>query len=165
MNPYRYQIRIRKEALKFSAAHFTLFPDGNHERLHGHNYATEVSIQVKDIGFEKFLPFSQIKQALKKICEDWDERVLIPSQNPLLQFKTPHPTEVEFSIGTKRYVFPQEDVILLNLDNITSETLASEGCKRLVTSLKGQPGFELISSLEFRVEESPGQGASCEWRA
>ena len=33
-----YEIRIRKEALKFAASHMTVFPDGTKEALHGHNY-------------------------------------------------------------------------------------------------------------------------------
>jgi hypothetical protein len=42
MARHYYRIYIRKEALKFSAAHMTVFPDGTKERLHGHNYRTEV---------------------------------------------------------------------------------------------------------------------------
>jgi hypothetical protein len=33
-----WSIQIDKDYLKFSAAHFLIFPDGTAERLHGHNY-------------------------------------------------------------------------------------------------------------------------------
>ena len=42
-----WSIDIRKEYFKFSAAHFLIFPDGTAERLHGHNYRVEVTVQGK----------------------------------------------------------------------------------------------------------------------
>ena len=41
----RLRLHIRKEALKFSAAHMTVFPDGTKESLHGHNYRTKALIE------------------------------------------------------------------------------------------------------------------------
>ena len=40
----RWSIEVDKEYLKFSAAHFLIFPDGSAERLHGHNYRVEVAV-------------------------------------------------------------------------------------------------------------------------
>jgi 6-pyruvoyltetrahydropterin/6-carboxytetrahydropterin synthase len=167
MNLFQNQICIRKEYLKFSAAHLTIFPDGSHERLHGHNYSTEVRIGLKEIRFEKMTPFAGIKEAIQVICDEWDERVLIATQNPFLTLKPQinHPPEIEFLIGKKRYLLPKDDVVLLPLDNITTETLAAEGCRRLVSSLSEKMEFKLIRSIEFRVEESPGQGATCTWES
>ncbi len=165
MKPYQHHIHIRKEYLKFSAAHLTLFPDGTHERLHGHNYTTEVSFGLREIEFNKMLPFSAVKMAIQQICQAWDEKVLVPTQNPFLTLNTKNGEEIEFNIGKKRYVLPKEDVVLLGLDNITTETLALEACRRLIESLRGNPEFKLIQSIAFRVEESPGQGASCHWQA
>ena len=42
----RWSIDIQKEAFKFSAAHFLIFPDGSAERLHGHNYRVYVEIDA-----------------------------------------------------------------------------------------------------------------------
>ncbi len=165
MNFFQHRIHIRKEYLKFSAAHLTIFPDGTHERLHGHNYSTQIDIHLREVHFEKMIPFSLIKEAIETICEEWDEKVLIAAQNPFLSIKSTHSNEVEFSIGKKRYVLPQEDTVLLQLDNITAETLASEGCRRLILALNGKLGFELMHSIEFRIEEAPGQGATCRWQS
>ncbi len=164
MNSYRHQIRIRKEYLKFSAAHLTVFPDGTFERLHGHNYTTEVTLGLKAIEFERLVPFSEIKKAIEELCEAWDERVLIPTQNPYLKLGEQNGAQIEFWLGVKHYVLPKEDVVLLALDNITSETLAAECCRRLISALQNKPGYDLIESVEFRVEESPGQGACCIWK-
>ena len=37
-------IRLAKENMKFSAAHFTIFSASERERLHGHNFRVEVDI-------------------------------------------------------------------------------------------------------------------------
>ena len=41
-----WSISIDKDYLKFSAAHFLIFPDGTAERLHGHNYRVFVEIDA-----------------------------------------------------------------------------------------------------------------------
>ena len=41
-------IEVDKEYLKFSAAHFLIFPDGSAERLHGHNYRVYVEVEAGD---------------------------------------------------------------------------------------------------------------------
>ena len=66
--PEHVEIRIRKEALKFAAAHMTVFPDGTKEALHGHQYLPTLTVRVKDASFEKMLPFSEFKSAMKKNC-------------------------------------------------------------------------------------------------
>jgi len=40
----RWSIEVEKEYLKFSAAHFLIFPDGSAERLHGDNYRVFVAL-------------------------------------------------------------------------------------------------------------------------
>ena len=39
-----WSIKVQKDYLKFSAAHFLIFPDGTAERLHGHNYKVYVEV-------------------------------------------------------------------------------------------------------------------------
>ena len=41
-----YAIRVEKENLKFSSAHFLIFEDGTAERLHGHNYRVAVELSL-----------------------------------------------------------------------------------------------------------------------
>jgi hypothetical protein len=47
-----WSILIDKEYLKFSCAHFMIFPDGTKERLHGHNYhvTCEIDGQLSEHG-------------------------------------------------------------------------------------------------------------------
>ena len=43
-------IRLAKENMKFSAAHFTIFNASERERLHGHNFRVEVDIEARMLG-------------------------------------------------------------------------------------------------------------------
>ena len=43
----RWSIEVEKEYLRFSAAHFLIFPDGSAERLHGHNYRVYVALEAR----------------------------------------------------------------------------------------------------------------------
>ena len=51
--PESYEIRIRKDSLKFAASHMTVFPDGTKESLHGHNYVPSLTVRVRDASFEE----------------------------------------------------------------------------------------------------------------
>ena len=163
MSPYPYTITIRKEAFKFSSAHMTVFPDGTKEALHGHNYSTEVAFDLKDISLKNMIPFSDFKKLIKEICDEWDEKVLLPTNCPFLEFITQTETELEFLLCHKRYVLPREDVALLPLDNITAETLSKEFCLTLLKQLSGPLLTKALSGVRVRIDESPGQGATYTW--
>lgn len=160
MKSQEYRIHIRKEALKFSVAHMTVFPDGTKEPLHGHNYSTEVSIQLKDIAFQEMISFSEYKKAMKAICSLWDEKVLLPKRCPLFKVKSHTAEELEFTLCGKRYVLPADEVVLLDLENITTETLAFEFAQQLFKSLHFILERGLVLAIDVRVDESPGQGAT-----
>ena len=59
----RWSIAIDKDYLKFSAAHFLIFPDGSAERLHGHNYKVYVTIETE---------LDRLKRELRYRTEDRD---------------------------------------------------------------------------------------------
>jgi 6-pyruvoyltetrahydropterin/6-carboxytetrahydropterin synthase len=156
---------IKKEALKFASAHMTVFPDGTKEALHGHNYRTQVSISLKTIELSKMLPFSTVKAAMKKICDQWDEKVLLARFCPFFKLVASSPLETEFSLCGKRYVLPTDEIVFIDRDNVTTETLSAEFCERLIGLLDPRVLAESISGIEVRIEEMLGQGASYIWKA
>jgi 6-pyruvoyltetrahydropterin/6-carboxytetrahydropterin synthase len=155
-----YRIRIRKEALKFSAAHMTFFPDGSKEALHGHNYRTEVRIEMAESSLEAMLPFADVKNVMREICSEWDEKVLLPERCPFMKIVS-RGESTEIVASGKRYVFPSDEVVFLPADNVTSESLARAFCERLTGAI---PRADLeragVRSIEAIVEEMTGQGAS-----
>ena len=164
MSQHQYYLHIKKEALKFASAHMTIFSDGSKEALHGHNYSIEVSLEVKSIEFKDTIPFSEVKTVMREICQEWDEKVLVQAKCPFFQLLRKDQVEVEFLLCQKRYVLPSDEVIFLDLDNVTSESLANHVNQRMLVELKKLQKFDLIQSLSVRVEESPGQGGACVWR-
>jgi 6-pyruvoyltetrahydropterin/6-carboxytetrahydropterin synthase len=158
-----HHIHIRREALKFSSAHMTVFPDGSKEALHGHNYTTEVSIQLRDISLPAMLSFSYFKKLIKGLCEAWDEKVLVPGKCPFLKITEQSAAELEFVLCGKRYVLPSEEVLLLPLDNITAETLADCFGRQLIAQIDPQVMSQSILEMKIRIEEAPGQGSTFCW--
>ena len=153
-----FEVRFAKDRQKFSAAHFTLFPDGSAERLHGHNYLVEAAF-VGEVGVCGLVfPFHEAKAMLTALCNSWDERVLLPGKSPWLTI-TSGGTQIEARLTTpkigKFYSFPAEDVVLLDCDNVSCENLTALLTDRLAAEVetRGWP----LRSVELRLFESSGQ--------
>ena len=154
-----YEIRIRKDALKFASSHMTVFSDGTKESLHGHHYQPTVTIQFQDASFKKMIPFSAVKIGMKKIAALWDEKVLLATENPYFKKVAQTKDSYEFTLCKKKYLLPRDEVVLLKVDNITCEALAEAYYEFLEMELDL---FEIknIISVSVYIEESPGQGAA-----
>ena len=116
-------IEISKEYLHFAAAHFTLFSDTERENLHGHNF--QVTLDAEAAIAENGLTFDYniLKKALKQMCDDLDEQVIMPTQSPHLKIETDeHYTYVVFN--GERIPFLDRDLTLLPIRNVTVEELA-----------------------------------------
>ncbi len=156
-----FRIQIRKEALKFSSAHMTVFADGTKENLHGHNYRTVVKLEFERFSLKEMLPFSELKAEIRKICTEWDERILLPSECPFLKINGNDGPSIDLEVCGKRYVFPKDETVFLPTDNVTTESLAKIFCERLASALS-RPALERAKtrSIEVTIEEMLGQGAS-----
>ena len=172
---HNYRVRVYKENFDFSAAHFITL-GGRCETLHGHNYRVEVSLSGRN-GSDQFLyNFSDLKPLVREECKALDHRVLLAKANQLLTFHyaeisvaaeaqteipTKVQTEVEVRFGTRRYVFPLDEVVLLPVENTTAEALATYLLGRLRERLMAQnrPEWANLTAIEVGVEEQPGQMA------
>lgn len=156
----RHRISIARDQYKFSVAHMTVFPDGTKERLHGHNYTVALAIEVSQIELAAMIPFAAIKDAIAVLCVEWKERVLIATKNPFFVLVRDDVRELEFTLCGERYVLPRQDALLLPIDNISVEALASHVATILLERIKVLDAPH-VKSLEITIEEYPGQGASC----
>jgi 6-pyruvoyltetrahydropterin/6-carboxytetrahydropterin synthase len=138
----------------------TVFADGTKERLHGHNYTIAIALEVDTVALSAMVPFAPLKQALAELCAAWKEHVLIAAHNPHLAIARDD-TELEFTLCGERYVLPRGDALLLPIDNISVEALAMHVAEILRGKLAPIAGPH-VKALEVTIEESPGQGASCE---
>lgn len=164
-----YELRIRREALKFSSAHMTVFPDGSKEALHGHQYIPTVTVRFQNAEFKSMIPFSEIKRAMKKIAALWDEKVLLAIENPKFKLLKQSKTSLEFELCKKRYVLPRDEVVCLKIDNVTCEALAEAYfdflCMELewLTASGRKKHPAQIDAVKVYIEESAGQGAEYAW--
>jgi 6-pyruvoyltetrahydropterin/6-carboxytetrahydropterin synthase len=152
-----HRIVVAKEAFKFSCAHMTVFPDGTKERLHGHNYFVKVALDLRQIAWPHLVDFGPLKQTVAALCLEWKERTLLAAHNPHFQIVSESAAEIEFRLCDQRYVMPRQDVVLVPVDNIIVEALASFLAGELITRLEGTWPKGTVYGIEVRVSESPGQ--------
>lgn len=156
----RLELLIKKERLKFSAAHLTVFPDGTKERLHGHNYQIELGLKLKDQAFEAMVPFALVKEIAQGLADAWDEFVLLPSSSRSLKMEeSPRAGTTAFELCGVYYALPAAEIIWLDAETVSAETLALIFSERFVTELGRAKLTPFFSELSVRIEESPGQGA------
>ena len=160
MAEQRYRVEVASEFLRFGAAHFIAFP-GFREPLHGHNYQVSVRVEA-DLGSDGYvLDFGVVKRAAKALCDELDERVILPSASDCLIVAT-HADGVEVVTAEgDRFCFPTADVRLLPIGHSSAEELAAYLLGRLRQALVAEAGGRGIVSLEVGVAEAPGQVAYC----
>jgi 6-pyruvoyltetrahydropterin/6-carboxytetrahydropterin synthase len=104
------------------------------------------------------LDFIRTKKILKRVCDELDHRVLLPTKSQLVEVKQDE-EGVKARFGQRRFLFPREDVVLLPIPNVTSEMLAQHICGRMKEELS-KLGVDHLSMIEVEVIESPTQGAT-----
>jgi 6-pyruvoyltetrahydropterin/6-carboxytetrahydropterin synthase len=158
--PQRYSVVVAKDYLKFAAAHFIAYP-GFREPLHGHNYQVSVRVEA-ELGPDGYvLDFGLVKRVAKALCEELDERVLLPERSDCLTLvRVEDAVEVETERGD-RFRFPPADVRLLPIAHSSAEELAAYLLGRLRDTLRLEAGGRGLVALEVGVAEAPGQVAYC----
>ncbi len=153
----RWSIELAKEAFKFSAAHFLIFPDGSAERLHGHNYRVFVEIEAGLSEHGLVLDFKRVKPVVRELVDELDEHWLVPGEHPVLTVSEQDDGTCEVRYLERRYVAPVEDVIVLPINNTSSENLAGWFGRRLLERLRERFGDVRVRALRVAVEETSGQ--------
>ena len=155
-----YRVRVTKDHLVFSAAHFITFNGNVCERLHGHNWRVAVELEGPlDENYYVF-DFIALRNALQTLVAELDHRMLLPLRHSAIQVQAGE-REVEVRFEDRRWVFPREDCVLLPIENTTAELLAFWiGCG-LRDRIANQTGGRL-AKLRVEVEENFGQWAICE---
>lgn len=157
-----FRVRIDKDYLVFSAAHFITFDRNVCERLHGHNYrvAADVFGQLDENYY--VLDYIMLRDAVKIIVDELDHHMLLPTDHPRIKV-TANEREVTATFEDRRWVFPRQDCILLPLANTTTELLARYIGRRLLADLEDRTGIR-PALLRITVDDCFGQIAECELR-
>ena len=156
-------IDIRKEYFKISSAHFLIFPDGTSERLHGHNYRVFVQIRGSLSPHGLVLDFRAVKPVVRGLCDELDEHWLVPGEHPTLTHTVRPDGVCEVRYGELYYAAPAEDVIVLPINNTSSENLAAWFGRELRERLAARFRDVEVLSLRVGVEETSGQSGVYEF--
>jgi 6-pyruvoyltetrahydropterin/6-carboxytetrahydropterin synthase len=155
-----FRVQVSKDYLVFASAHFITFRGHQCESLHGHNYRVGVAVEgAVDAECLFVLDFSVLKQITRRLVDEIDHKVILPTRNPKLAFHEDGDRIAVDYFGKPTYVFPRTDCALLDIQNSTAEMLAQYLGTRVRDELV-RSGYTHLTLLELEVEENYGQSAT-----
>ncbi len=156
----QYHVRIEKERLVFSAAHFITFDGDVCERLHGHNYHVAAEVHGPLDENHYVVDFIALRDELQSLVDELDHRMLLPTEHATIRV-VEQAEEVSVTHGERRWIFPRGDCALLSVANTTAELLARYLGEQLLAALEKRLG-KRPERLRISVDECDGQWATCE---
>jgi 6-pyruvoyltetrahydropterin/6-carboxytetrahydropterin synthase len=155
----RFTLRLAKGDFKFSSAHFTIFGPTEAEPLHGHNYRVLVEVGGDELdALGLLIETGILKRRIRELLVELDDRVLLAERCPLLEIAVDGGA-VDCRFDDRSYRFPEREVVLLPLVNVTMELLARLLWRQLAADLDAATA----SHLAVEIEETDGQ--SCRYAA
>jgi 6-pyruvoyltetrahydropterin/6-carboxytetrahydropterin synthase len=156
-----FHVRVAKEQLTFSAAHFITLQDGALcERLHGHNYRVAAEVSGPLDNSQCVVDFIALRDALADLITALDHHVLLPTESPHVRV-TSNEQIVEAAFQDRRWAFPRCDCVLLPVENTTAEKLAEYLGRQLLEELAHRYGVR-PGRLRVEIDECLGQVGICE---
>ena len=152
-----YAVRLDKEYLVFSAAHFITFNGNVCERLHGHNYRVSAEVRGALDENQYVIDFIALRDELRAILDELEHRVMLPADHPLIKVVADE-REVTATFEDRRWVFPLGDCVILPVANTTAELVARYLGLRLADALAQRTGSR-PSDMTIGVDENNGQWA------
>ncbi len=154
-----FRVDLTKEQFVFSAAHFITFAGDICERIHGHNYAVRVCVEGPLDENRYVVDFIALRDAVLKETQALDHHVILPRDHrEIVVTEDERETTVRFR--DRRWVFPNEDAIILPVVNTTAEEIAHVIAERVRKHTKEQFG-DALSTIEVGVDENCGQWGVC----
>ncbi len=154
-----YHVKIEKERLVFSAAHFITYDGDTCEPLHGHNYHVAAEVRGPLDENHYVIDFIALRDALQEIVDALDHRMLLPTEHPTIAVQSDD-QEIEVTHGNRRWVFPAADCVLLPMANTTAELLARYIGHQLLDALEKRQGIR-PTDVQIAVDECDGQWGVC----
>ncbi len=140
--------------IRFSACHFI----PQHEkcsRLHGHGYIVHLRLEGEIGTNGMVMDFVTLKKKLKELAAGMDHMVLLPARSPQVKIRTEGESVYVDSCG-KQYMFPQMDVVMLDVPTTTAEEMAKLMTERMIAECEIPAN---VVSLAVGLDEERGQTA------
>ncbi len=159
MSKPTFRVDVTKEQFTFSAAHFITFAGDICERIHGHNYGVRASVEGPLDENRYVVDFIALRDAVLKETMTMDHHVILPQSHAEIHV-TSDEKETTATFRDKRWVFPNEDCVLLPVINTTAEEIARVIAERVMEQTREQFG-EALDWIEVAVDENNGQWGVC----
>ena len=140
--------------IRFSACHFIPC----HEkcaRLHGHSYIVRLRLEGETGDSGMLMDFVVLKKVLKELAEELDHKTLLPKSSPSVKI-TKSGSEIEAVSEGKRYVFPADDVKMIDVKTTTAEEMSGMMLSSLLKKIKFPKN---VRSVSIGLDEERGQTA------
>lgn len=159
MTESQFRVEVTKEQFVFSAAHFITFAGNICERLHGHNYGVRAIVSGPLDENRYVVDFIALRDAVLEQTLALDHHVLLPEKHAAIHV-TSDDNETTARFEDRRWVFPNEDCVILPVVNTTAEEIAKVIAERVRDKTRKQFG-DALSWLEIAVDENNGQWGIC----
>jgi 6-pyruvoyltetrahydropterin/6-carboxytetrahydropterin synthase len=159
MNEAVYRVDVTKEQFVFSAAHFITFAGDICERLHGHNYGVRASVEGPLDQNRYVVDFIALRDAVLAETTKLDHHVILPAEHAEIKV-TSDDKETTATFRDRRWVFPNEDCVILPVINTTAEEIARVIAERVMEQTRGKFS-EALTWIEVAVDENHGQWGVC----
>ena len=154
-------IDLHMQALKFSAAHFTIFNSKERERLHGHNYAVtcRITAPIGDDGLT--CDYAIFKTKLYALINALDEYTIIALHSPYQKIEDADPF-YRIHFDDHYQLLRKSETKLLPVRNTTVEELSFYILNELCKDIEFLKKYD-VRRLEITVASGPGQHGSAKW--
>ena len=159
MNQATYRVDVSKEQFVFSAAHFITFAGDICERIHGHNWGVRASVEGPLDENRYVVDFIALRDAVLEETKWLDHHIVLPRDHAEIKISSDD-RETTATFRDRRWVFPNEDCIILPVVNTTAEEMARVIAERVIERTKEKFG-SAITWIEVAVDENNGQWGVC----
>jgi 6-pyruvoyltetrahydropterin/6-carboxytetrahydropterin synthase len=159
MSEASFRVDVTKEQFVFSAAHFITFAGDICERIHGHNYGVRASVEGPLDENRYVVDFIALRDAVLAETQTLDHHVILPRDHAEIQVSRDQ-RETTARFRDRRWVFPNEDCVILPVVNTTAEEIARVIALRVIERTAEKFGSSL-TSIEVAVDENCGQWGVC----
>lgn len=161
-SPQISTLELHKEAMKFSAGHFTILSASERERLHGHNFTVYAAITgIVDEG-GLLADYAIFKDLVLEICRSYNEYFLLPGRSPYLTIRE-EGEHLYALFNGETIPFLARDVLVLPIANVSVEELARLITGRIVAEIRPEHAGTILE-IVTKVSSGPGQSGSFTWR-
>ncbi len=140
--------------IRFSSCHFIPMHE-KCSRLHGHSYIVRMRMEGEVDENGMVMDFVIIKKKLKMMIDEMDHKVLLPARSKIVKLEEKDDS-IEVTSCNKRYVFPSEDVLLLDIPTTTAEEMAKMMAERMSNEIDFP---KTVKSISVGLDEERGQTA------